>query len=272
MAAPPTTPAGYAQRFIIIGIWIVFTAVFLAGVGTGLRSRKSVIGLSIMLCLFFLLSVVWMWCYYNTSWGDAGSTEAFYHEIGVLDDIRRGSIPRELQAVPVCNKCNLPKPRRAHHCRHCDRCYFRYDHHCPSTGNCIGLWNVKGFILVQFYGGLLMFFIAVALFLVDWWAVGGIVLFAGCVLFVLPVPFCQTVLADVTTMEAIALKFSGPENASAWHNYRQIFDGCAGMFLPTRPATSGFAWEGAEIAGAVDALVRQRAEAAGGMDQPLLHG
>jgi hypothetical protein len=271
MSAPPTTRTGYAQRFIILGIWIVFTAVLLAGVGTGLRSHTLVTGVAIMVCLYFVLSIVWMWCYCNTSWGDAGSTEAFYREIGVLDEIRRGSIPRELRAVPVCDRCNLPKPRRAHHCRHCNRCYFRYDHHCPSTGNCIGLWNVKGFILVQLYGGVLIFFVAVALFLVGWWAVGGIVLFAACTLVILPVPFCQTVLGDVTTMEEMALRVPGDSETSAWHNYRQIFDGCAGMFLPTRPAISGFAWEGKEIADAVDGLVRQRADAARRMDQPLLH-
>ena len=34
-----------------------------------------------------------------------------------------------------CTVCNLEQPFRAKHCKHCDRCIARYDHHCPWIGN-----------------------------------------------------------------------------------------------------------------------------------------
>lgn len=34
-----------------------------------------------------------------------------------------------------CTVCNVEQPFRAKHCRDCDRCIARYDHHCPWLGN-----------------------------------------------------------------------------------------------------------------------------------------
>lgn len=31
----------------------------------------------------------------------------------------------------VCTRCETYRPPRAHHCRICQRCIRRMDHHCP---------------------------------------------------------------------------------------------------------------------------------------------
>ena len=31
----------------------------------------------------------------------------------------------------VCARCEMYRPPRAHHCRICQRCIRRMDHHCP---------------------------------------------------------------------------------------------------------------------------------------------
>ncbi|KAL7408816.1 DHHC palmitoyltransferase-domain-containing protein [Mrakia frigida] len=45
-----------------------------------------------------------------------------------------------------CSKCSAYKPPRAHHCKTCNRCILRMDHHCPWTANCIGHHNYASFV------------------------------------------------------------------------------------------------------------------------------
>lgn len=37
----------------------------------------------------------------------------------------------ERQHWELCNKCNLMRPKRSHHCSRCGHCVRRMDHHCP---------------------------------------------------------------------------------------------------------------------------------------------
>lgn len=54
-----------------------------------------------------------------------------------------------------CPFCNMVQPPRAKHCRDCDCCILRNDHHCPFVNNCIGQRNYVYFCAFLFSIGCL---------------------------------------------------------------------------------------------------------------------
>ena len=68
-----------------------------------------------------------------------------------------------------CDKCDLLKPERAHHCQQCESCILLMDHHCNWLANCVGLMNYKFFMLTLFYACL-----ALLLYSGTFWECAGI--------------------------------------------------------------------------------------------------
>lgn len=65
-----------------------------------------------------------------------------------------------------CSTCKITRPARAKHCRICDKCVARFDHHCGWMNNCIGEKNTRYFVaflvwhfLICLYGATILGFI-----------------------------------------------------------------------------------------------------------------
>ncbi|KAG9396461.1 DHHC palmitoyltransferase [Carpediemonas membranifera] len=50
--------------------------------------------------------------------------------------------------IKKCDTCHLHRPLRTYHCRICDVCVRKHDHHCPWLGTCVGAHNYKSFIFL----------------------------------------------------------------------------------------------------------------------------
>ncbi|CAM4517197.1 unnamed protein product [Leuciscus chuanchicus] len=67
-------------------------------------------------------------------------------------------------AIRFCDRCQVIKPDRCHHCSVCETCVLKMDHHCPWVNNCVGFSNYKFFLLFLSYSMIYCVFIASTVF------------------------------------------------------------------------------------------------------------
>ncbi|XP_003229201.2 palmitoyltransferase ZDHHC15 isoform X1 [Anolis carolinensis] len=148
-------------------------------------------------------------------------------------------------AIRFCDRCQLIKPDRCHHCSICAMCVLKMDHHCPWVNNCIGFSNYKFFLLFLAYTLLYCMFIAATVFkyFLKYWTgelSGGRSKFHVLFLLIVSVMFfvtltflfgyhCWLVSQNRSTLEAFSAPVfpNGPDkngfNLGVGKNIRQVF-------------------------------------------------
>ena len=126
---------------------------------TGVAESPDVVkGLS-QLLFYQTVIVLIYWCHMTAMWSDPGLVardasgifrEHFQAE---LERAQATNDPAQVKRVKraYCLKCNIPKPKGAHHCSLCGRCVRRMDHHCPWINNCAAERTIKPFVLFLAY-------------------------------------------------------------------------------------------------------------------------
>ncbi|XP_005994824.1 palmitoyltransferase ZDHHC4 isoform X1 [Latimeria chalumnae] len=105
--------------------------------------RELGFSLPSLLVPYFLLAVK-SYFFYLCCITDPGTITKLNHEsllqVYMYDEVL-------YQKFIVCPTCNLRKPARSKHCRVCNRCVHRFDHHCVWVNNCIGALNTRYFLI-----------------------------------------------------------------------------------------------------------------------------
>eukprot|EP00928_Gymnodinium_smaydae_P089254 TRINITY_DN73246_c0_g1_i1.p1 TRINITY_DN73246_c0_g1~~TRINITY_DN73246_c0_g1_i1.p1 ORF type:complete len:206 (-),score=9.77 TRINITY_DN73246_c0_g1_i1:531-1148(-) len=137
-------------------------AVLLASFGCEAYIFHDVCRPTLTLCVAFDVSLILaVWSFLRTALIDPGTQQSSLwippqvasapKETHRAADKKRSGTWMDSE-VAWCDKCELVRPRRAHHCKRCNTCVLRMDHHCPVLGNCIGVRNHKSFVLLHWWG------------------------------------------------------------------------------------------------------------------------
>lgn len=141
------------ERLIILSLWLIiqFYVVYFFVFPCYHSSMRRLV--SIFTFFWIVVNMIWLHSYVYVSWLDAGSVAA---EIAQL---RNPNL--DLSHLPRCEECGVPNLLRAFHCPRCNRCYIRFDHHCPIVGNCIAYRNTQPFVIYLSYASLILLSVSV---------------------------------------------------------------------------------------------------------------
>jgi palmitoyltransferase len=104
-----------------------------------------------------MLAIFVLYLLFKTSLTSAGHVPLDWEPPSELVESGKFMEPsnRDISSLNWCAKCHSHRPKRAHHCRYCQRCVLVFDHHCPWVNNCVGWANMKYFMLLLFYSSIL---------------------------------------------------------------------------------------------------------------------
>lgn len=132
--------------FLFISIKIILELVFVINIKV--YSNKENIVLTILHIWFYFINVFFS---IKCLIGNPGILpgNSFVHNIfPVTKKIKWYVLKGRVYRLKVCPTCFIMRPLGSGHCKKCNVCIERYDHHCPWVGSCIGRNNYKYFFFL----------------------------------------------------------------------------------------------------------------------------
>lgn len=70
---------------------------------------------------------------------------------GIIEEKARMNLCEDQEIVSIyktrfCKTCFISRPPLASHCRYCDQCVTKFDHHCFLVNTCVGRRNFRSFV------------------------------------------------------------------------------------------------------------------------------
>lgn len=96
-------------------------------------------GLTSLICFQWLWAFA-LWSYVQTMLTNPGTTPKLHPPSDLPPD-----------QLLTCSECKQWKPPRSHHCSTCSHCIHKMDRHCFWLNNCIGVFNLKFYLLSLLY-------------------------------------------------------------------------------------------------------------------------
>jgi len=93
--------------------------------------------------IFFVINIVFVPLYLWLISADPGFIEPGKEEWKIFIN----AVEKNEPLPAFCLTCMTRKPIRGKHCRQCNRCVARFDHHCAWLNNCVGANNMVPFIV-----------------------------------------------------------------------------------------------------------------------------
>ncbi|PVU85977.1 hypothetical protein BB560_006849 [Smittium megazygosporum] len=150
--------------FMVVVTWIVKILPITAFPNNSINEHKPLWLPNFLFFFFAVLSVYFLYKSVFTNPGYLPVKNSVPEIVEIIDKLIDQDI---FNYSSFCRTCLNFRPLRSKHCKECDRCVSKMDHHCPWTYNCVGLSNHKIFILFVTFllFGVILFLILVNFYL-----------------------------------------------------------------------------------------------------------